>query len=130
VADEKQIKKTLDLKRRPMPKQDHLERVRNFDEVALGYAVETAREEASRCLNCKNPLCNKGCPVGIDIPNFIKCIVESDFSSGVRKIKETNALPAICGRVCPQEEQCEKLCVLGKKGEPVSIGRLERFLAD
>lgn len=130
MADEKQIKKTLDLKRRPMPKQDHLERVRNFDEVALGYAVETAREEASRCLNCKNPLCNKGCPVGIDIPNFIKCIVESDFSSGVRKIKETNALPAICGRVCPQEEQCEKLCVLGKKGEPVSIGRLERFLAD
>jgi len=130
VADEKQTKKTLDLKRRPMPKQDHLERIRNFDEVALGYAVETAREEASRCLNCKNPLCNKGCPVGIDIPGFIRCIVEGDFSSGIRKIKETNALPAICGRVCPQEEQCEKMCVLSKKGEPVSIGRLERFLAD
>lgn len=130
MADEKQIKKTLDLKRRPMPKQDHLERIRNFDEVALGYAVETAREEASRCLNCKNPLCNKGCPVGIDIPGFIKCIIEGDFSSGIRKIKETNALPAICGRVCPQEEQCEKMCVLVKKGEPVSIGRLERFLAD
>ncbi len=130
MTDEKPTKKTLDLKRRPMPKQDHLERIRNFDEVALGYAVETAREEASRCLNCKNPLCNKGCPVGIDIPGFIKCIVEADFSSGIRKIKETNALPAICGRVCPQEEQCEKLCVLSKKGEPVSIGRLERFLAD
>ena len=130
MTDEKQTKKTLDLKRRPMPKQDHLERIRNFDEVALGYAVETAREEASRCLNCKNPLCNKGCPVGIDIPGFITCIIESDFSSGIRKIKETNALPAVCGRVCPQEEQCEKMCVLGKKGEPVSIGRLERFLAD
>jgi glutamate synthase (NADPH) small chain len=130
VADEKQTKRTLDLKRRPMPKQDHLERVRNFDEVALGYAVEMAREEASRCLNCKNALCNKGCPVGIDIPGFIQCIIEGDFSSGIRKIKETNALPAICGRVCPQEEQCEKMCVLGKKGEPVSIGRLERFLAD
>jgi len=130
VADEKQTKKTLDLKKRPMPKQDHLERIRNFDEVALGYAVETAREEASRCLDCKNPLCNEGCPVGIDIPGFIKRIVEGDFASGIRKIKETNALPAICGRVCPQEEQCEKMCVLGKKGEPVSIGRLERFLAD
>jgi len=130
VTDEKQAKKTLDLKRRPMPKQDHLERIRNFDEVALGYAIETAREEASRCLNCKNPLCNKGCPVGIDIPGFIQCIIAGDFSSGIRKIKETNALPAICGRVCPQEEQCEKMCVLGKKGEPVSIGRLERFLAD
>ena len=130
MTDEKQTKKTLDLKRRPMPKQDHLERIRNFDEVALGYAFETAREEASRCLNCKNPLCNKGCPVGIDIPGFIKCIIEGDFSSGIRKIKETNALPAVCGRVCPQEEQCEKMCVLGKKGEPVSIGRLERFLAD
>jgi len=130
VADEKQAKKTLDLKRRPMPKQDHLERIRNFDEVAQGYAVETAREEASRCLNCKNPLCNKGCPVGIDIPGFIACIVAGDFPSGIRKIKQTNALPAICGRVCPQEEQCEKMCVLGKKGEPVSIGRLERFLAD
>ena len=130
MTDEKQTKKTLDLKRRPMPKQDHLERIKNFDEVALGYAVETAQEEASRCLNCRNPLCNKGCPVGIDIPDFIKSIIEGDFPSGIRKIKKTNALPAICGRVCPQEEQCEKMCVLGKKGEPVSIGRLERFLAD
>jgi glutamate synthase (NADPH/NADH) small chain len=113
-----------------MPKQDHLERVRNFDEVALGYPVETAVEEAGRCLDCRNPLCRQGCPVGIDIPGFIRSIVARDFAAGIRRIKETNALPAICGRVCPQEEQCEKMCVLGKKGEPVSIGRLERFLAD
>ena len=130
MTDGKQTRKALDLKRRPMPKQDHHERIRNFEEVALGYAVETAREEASRCLNCKNALCNKGCPVGIDIPGFIKAIVEGKLTAGIRKIKETNALPAICGRVCPKEEQCEKMCVLGKKGEPVSIGRLERFLAD
>ncbi len=113
-----------------MPKQDHLERIKNFDEVAFGYPVETAVEEASRCLNCKTALCNKGCPVGIDIPGFIQCIVKKDFAGGIRKIKETNALPAICGRVCPQEEQCEKNCVVGKKGDPVAIGRLERFLAD
>jgi glutamate synthase (NADPH/NADH) small chain len=130
VTDKKPTKKTLDLKRRPMPKQDHLERIKNFDEVALGYSVETAVEEASRCLDCKNPLCRQGCPVGIDIPAFIRCIVERDLAAGIRKIKETNALPAICGRVCPQEEQCEKMCVLGKKGGPVAIGRLERFMAD
>jgi glutamate synthase (NADPH/NADH) small chain len=130
VPEEKPARKALDLKRRPMPKQDHLERVRNFDEVALGYPVETAVEEAGRCLDCRNPLCRQGCPVGIDIPGFIRSIVARDFAAGIRRIKETNALPAICGRVCPQEEQCEKMCVLGKKGEPVSIGRLERFLAD
>jgi len=113
-----------------MPKQNPWERVKNFDEVALGYPVQTAEEEASRCLQCKKPLCNQGCPVGIDIPSFIKCIVDGDFASGIRKIKETNALPAICGRVCPQEEQCEKTCVLGKKEVPIAIGRLERFLAD
>jgi len=127
VAEEK---KKVDYNRRPMPKQNPWERIRNFDEVALGYPDAIAVEEASRCLSCKKPQCNAGCPVGIDIPGFIKCIVESDFGSGVRKIKETNALPAICGRVCPQEEQCEKVCVLGKKGKPVAIGRLERFLAD
>ncbi len=130
MADERPVKKSLDLKRRPMPKQDHHERIKNFDEVAQGYSPETAREEASRCLGCPNSPCNKGCPVGIDIPAFIRRIVEGDLAAGIRKIKETNALPAICGRVCPQEEQCEKMCVLGKKGEPVSIGRLERFLAD
>jgi glutamate synthase (NADPH/NADH) small chain len=130
VAEEKAEKKRLDLARRPMPKQTHFERIKNFDEVALGYPVSVAVEEASRCLQCKKPLCNQGCPVGIDIPAFIKCIVAGDFSAGIRKIKETNALPAICGRVCPQEEQCEKTCVLGNKKAPVAIGRLERFLAD
>jgi glutamate synthase (NADPH/NADH) small chain len=130
VSDERPEKKRLDPKRRPMPKQTPWERVKNFDEVALGFPVESAVEEASRCLQCKKPLCNQGCPVGIDIPGFIKRIVEGDFGAAVKKIKETNALPAICGRVCPQEEQCEKMCVVGKKGEPLSIGRLERFVAD
>jgi glutamate synthase (NADPH/NADH) small chain len=130
VADEKPEKKKIDLSRRAMPKQNPWERIKNFDEVALGYLIQTAVEEASRCLQCKKPLCNQGCPVGIDIPGFIKPIVEGDFASGIRKIKETNALPAICGRVCPQEEQCEKTCVLAKKEAPVAIGRLERFLAD
>jgi len=120
----------VDYIRRPMPKQEPFERVRNFDEVALGYPADVAREEASRCLACKKPGCVDGCPVGIDIPGFINCVAEGDFAMGIRKIKETNALPAVCGRVCPQEEQCEKNCVLGKKGDPVGIGRLERFLAD
>ncbi|MBN2563644.1 MAG: NADPH-dependent glutamate synthase [Phycisphaerae bacterium] len=113
-----------------MPKQEPFERVKNFDEVALGYTEELAVEEASRCLGCKKPLCVGGCPVAIDIPGFIKCIVDGDFAGGIKKIKETNALPAVCGRVCPQEDQCEKVCVLGKKGDPLAIGRLERFLAD
>jgi glutamate synthase (NADPH/NADH) small chain len=130
VSEEKPEKKKIDLTRRPMPKQTHWERIKNFDEVALGYPVRSAIEEARRCLQCKKPLCNQGCPVGIDIPGFIKCIVEGNFGAGVKKIKETNALPAICGRVCPQEEQCEKTCVLSNKKAPVAIGRLERFLAD
>jgi glutamate synthase (NADPH/NADH) small chain len=129
VAEEKP-KKKVDFHRRPMPKQDPWQRVRNFDEVALGYPVHLAAEEAARCLHCKKPVCIQGCPVGIDIPAFLKCIVEGNFAGGIRKIKETNALPAICGRVCPQEEQCEKVCVLHKKGDSVGIGRLERFLAD
>jgi glutamate synthase (NADPH) small chain len=119
-----------DFVRRPMPKQEPFERVRNFDEVALGYPVEVAQEEASRCISCKKPGCVEGCPVNIDIPGFIERIVAGDFTGGIRKIKATNALPAVCGRVCPQEEQCEARCVLGKKGDPVAIGRLERFLAD
>jgi len=130
VADDKPEKKKIDLSRRAMPKQNPWERIKNFDEVALGYLTRTAVEEASRCLQCKKPLCNQGCPVGIDIPGFINCVVDGDYASGIRKIKETNALPAICGRVCPQEEQCEKTCVLAKKEAPVAIGRLERFLAD
>jgi len=113
-----------------MPKQSPTDRVRNFDEVALGYPEDLAQEEASRCLGCKKPFCVDGCPVGIDIPAFVDCIVKGDFAGGIRKIKETNALPAVCGRVCPQEEQCELKCVLGKKGKPLAIGRLERFLAD
>jgi len=113
-----------------MPKQEPFERIKNFDEVALGYTEALAIEEASRCLNCKKPLCREGCPVGINIPAFVKCIVDNDFAGGIKTIKETNALPAVCGRVCPQEEQCEHKCILGRKGEPVSIGRLERFLAD
>jgi len=130
VSETKPEKKILDLARRAMPKQTPWERVKNFDEVALGYPAETAVGEAARCLQCKKPLCNQGCPVGIDIPGFIRRIVEGDFAAGVKKIKKTNALPAICGRVCPQEEQCEKTCVLGNKRSPIAIGRLERFLAD
>jgi glutamate synthase (NADPH/NADH) small chain len=116
--------------RQPMPKQDPAERVRNFDEVALGYSSEEAGLEASRCLACKKPKCVDGCPVGIDIPAFIQLIVDGDLAAGIAKLKEANALPAVCGRVCPQEEQCERTCVLGKKRAPVAIGRLERFLAD
>ncbi len=122
--------KEIDYQRRPMPKQKPFERVKNFDEVALGYTAQLAREEASRCLGCKKPLCVEGCPVAIDIPGFIRCILASEFGGGAKLIKQTNALPAVCGRVCPQEDQCEKVCVLGKKGDPVAIGRLERFLAD
>ncbi len=122
--------KAIDFNRRPIPKQKPFERVKNFDEVALGYTEQLAVEEASRCLDCKKPCCKEGCPVAIDIPGFVKCIAAGDFGAGIRLIKETNALPAVCGRVCPQEDQCEKVCVLGKKGDPVAIGRLERFLAD
>ena len=120
----------VDLVRRPMPKQEPAERVRNFDEVALGYTVELAREEAARCLTCKKPGCVDGCPVAVDIPGFVGHIAAGDVRAAVRAVKQTNALPAVCGRVCPQEEQCERNCVLGKKGDPVAIGRLERFVAD
>jgi glutamate synthase (NADPH) small chain len=120
----------LDLMRRPMPKQEPSERVRNFDEVALGYTAELAREEAGRCLACRKPGCVDGCPVGVDIPGFVGNVSAGDFAAAIGKVKQTNALPAVCGRVCPQEEPCERRCVLGKKGEPVAIGRLERFVAD
>ena len=105
-------------------------RVHNFDEVPLGYTEAEARAEASRCLACKKPKCIAGCPVGVDIPGFIVQITEGRFVQAARTIKETNCLPAICGRVCPQEKQCEVLCILSKKGDPVAIGRLERFAAD
>ncbi len=123
-------KKKLSPTRTPMPEQDPAERVRNFYEVPLGYTAEQAMEEASRCIQCKKPLCVGGCPVNIDIPWFIKYIAEGKFLEAAHKLKETNGLPAVCGRVCPQEDQCEKVCIIGKKGEPVSIGRLERFAAD
>ncbi|HDJ29017.1 MAG TPA: NADPH-dependent glutamate synthase [Proteobacteria bacterium] len=116
--------------RQPMPEQEALVRARNFDEVPFGYSPETAMLEASRCLQCKKPKCIEGCPVNVKIPEFIALIAEGDFSGAARKLKETNALPAVCGRVCPQESQCEAKCVVGKKGEPVAIGRLERFAAD
>lgn len=116
--------------RNKMPQQDAAKRVKNFNEVALGYTEEQAIDEAERCLNCKHKPCVAGCPVNIDIPAFIELIKSNDFTGAAAEIKKTNSLPAICGRVCPQEEQCEKLCILAKKGESVGIGRLERFAAD
>ncbi|AEE90574.1 Sulfide dehydrogenase subunit alpha [Tepidanaerobacter acetatoxydans Re1] len=114
----------------PMPSQDAKLRSKNFNEVALGYTEEDAINEAQRCLNCKKPSCMEGCPVQVQIPRFIKHIAEKNFESAISVIKETNSLPAVCGRVCPQEEQCEQKCVLAKRGDPVGIGRLERFAAD
>jgi glutamate synthase (NADPH/NADH) small chain len=113
-----------------MPEQEPKVRARNFIEVPTGYTPEMAKEEASRCLQCKNPGCVDGCPVGVDIPGFIKLILESDFTQSIRHIWKQNSLPAVCGRVCPQESQCEGKCILSKKGEPVAIGNLERFAAD
>lgn len=125
-----ETKKKTKVPRQEMPRQDPKVRIHNFDEVALGYTEEQAVSEAERCIQCRKPLCVRGCPVEIDIPGFIKLIAERKFIEAAKKIKETNSLPAVCGRVCPQEEQCEVECVLGKKGEPVAIGRLERFVAD
>lgn len=116
--------------RQEMPKQPPGDRIKNFKEVALGYTEEQAILEASRCLQCKKAPCIEGCPVCIDIPSFILKIKEKDFLGSIRKIKEKNILPAVCGRVCPQEELCETACVLYKKGSPIAIGRLERFVAD
>jgi len=113
-----------------MPEQPPEERIKNFKEVPLGYSEEQAVEEATRCIQCKNRPCVTGCPVEIDIPDFIALIAQRKFVEAARKMKEKNALPAICGRVCPQEVQCESKCTLGKKFEPVAIGRLERFIAD
>jgi glutamate synthase (NADPH/NADH) small chain len=113
-----------------MPERDAGERAGDFDEVALGYTEEQARAEADRCLQCRNATCIAGCPVNIDIKSFIGHIIDGDYADGVAVLKERNALPAVCGRVCPQEEQCEIACVLAKKGDPVAIGRLERWLGD
>ena len=120
----------LNLNRVPMPKQTAAIRSRNFDEVALGYSEEQAIEEAGRCIQCKKPGCIKGCPVEVNIPEFIKAVHEGDMPEAARIIKSTNSLPAICGRVCPQETQCEVACALNKKGAPSAIGRLERYVAD
>ena len=117
-------------KRNPMPNQEPLVRNKNFKEVSLGYDAETAIAEAKRCLNCKNKPCISGCPVNISIPEFIEYVAAGDFEKAYEVINRTSALPAVCGRVCPQERQCESKCVRGIKGEAVSIGRLERFVAD
>ena len=126
---DKKVKKEK-IPRVKMPEQDPNKRNKNFNEVTLGYTEENALTEASRCLRCKNPKCIKGCPVEIDIKSFIELISDNKFEEALEKIRERNALPAICGRVCPQEDQCEKECILGIKDDPVAIGRLERFVAD
>lgn len=117
-------------KRIPVAEQPADVRAKNFEEVCLGYTEEEAIQEASRCLNCKKPLCVTKCPVSIHIPEFIQQVKEGNFAEAARIIAQDSALPAVCGRVCPQETQCESKCVLGIKGEPVSIGKLERFVAD
>ncbi len=122
--------KKLDLNRREMPKQAPEVRNQNFEEVALGYTAELAMEEARRCIQCKKPFCIPNCPVQVPIPEFIQAIAEGDFARGVQILKTKNTLPSVCGRVCPQEEQCEKNCALVRRGGQIAIGRLERFLGD
>jgi len=127
---EKKPKRKIIPNKTKMPEQPPQERVKNFKEVPLGYSEDQAVEEATRCIQCKNRPCVEGCPVEIDIPDFIALIAERKFVEAAQKMKEKNALPAVCGRVCPQEVQCESKCTLGKKNEPVAVGRLERFIAD
>lgn len=124
------IKDRYKIERHKMPEQDPNIRNTNFNEVNLGYTIEIAKEEAERCIRCKNPVCVSGCPVAVKIPDFIKMIAEGRFDEAASILKQDNALPAVCGRVCPQEEQCEAVCVVAKKGRPVAIGYLERFAAD
>lgn len=130
MAEKEEKKEKAKIPRQKMPEQDPKVRAKNFNEVPFGYTPELAQLESSRCLQCKKPKCVEGCPVEIDIPAFIKLIREGDFAGAARKLKERNSLPAVCGRVCPQEDQCEKVCIVGKKEQPVAIGRLERFAAD
>jgi len=130
VGERKKPRRETKPTKEPMPRQDPKVRATNFNEVALGYSEAQAVNEAERCLSCKKRPCVAGCPVEVDIPEFIGLVAKRDFRGSARKLKEKNSLPAICGRVCPQEEQCERVCVLGKKYEPVAIGRLERFVAD
>ena len=117
-------------KRVPVREQEPKVRATNFEEVCLGYNKEEAMDEASRCLNCKNPQCVKGCPVSINIPGFIEAVKNDDVETAYKIIGQSSALPAVCGRVCPQESQCEGKCVRGFKGDAVSIGKLERYVAD
>ncbi|VVB70166.1 Sulfide dehydrogenase subunit alpha [uncultured archaeon] len=124
------MSRKIDLNRVDMPKQPPEERKYNFQEVALGYSGQQAEEEANRCIQCKKPKCVEGCPVGVEIPAFVRALREQDMNEAVVALKRKNSLPGICGRVCPQEVQCESRCVLGKKGAPVAIGRLERYVAD
>ncbi len=124
------VEKKAPVSRVPMPEQEPKVRARNFLEVPTGYTMKMAQEEATRCLQCKKPGCVAGCPVGVDIPDFIDCIAQGDMTGAIRKLWSKNALPAVCGRVCPQEVQCEGKCIVGKKGDPVAIGNLERFCAD
>jgi glutamate synthase (NADPH/NADH) small chain len=132
MVSEKSSKRTKKVKipRISMPEQSPEERIKNFKEVALGYTEDDAVKESTRCLQCKNPRCIEGCPVDIDIKSFIDLISKKEFDKALDKIREKNSLPAICGRVCPQEDQCEKKCILAVKDKPVAIGRLERFVAD
>jgi len=130
MAEEREKKEKSKVPRQKMPEQEPKVRARNFDEVPFGYTPELAQLESSRCLQCKKPKCIEGCPVEIEIPAFVKLISEGDFDGAARKLKLRNSLPAVCGRVCPQEDQCEKVCIVGKKDQPVAIGRLERFAAD
>ena len=124
------LKVNMSMTKAEMPEQDPVVRAGNFDEVALGYDAETAMKEAARCLDCKNSPCRTGCPVAVKIPRFLEKVREGDFDAAYEIITSTNSLPAVCGRVCPQEKQCESKCVRGIKGESVGIGRLERFVAD
>jgi len=130
MTEEKVAPKKEKIPRQKMPEQDPKVRSRNFQEVPHGYTPELAMKEAERCIQCKDPRCRQGCPVEIDIPGFIRFIKEGDFEGAIRKLWEKNSLPAVCGRVCPQEVQCEGLCIVGKKDDPVAIGNLERFAAD
>jgi glutamate synthase (NADPH/NADH) small chain len=130
MTEEVQAPKKEKIPRQKMPEQEPKVRARNFEEVPYGFTPELAMKEAQRCIQCKDPRCKQGCPVEIEIPQFIAKIKEGEFEAAIRKLWEKNSLPAVCGRVCPQEVQCEGLCILGKKDEPVGIGNLERFAAD
>ena len=120
----------LDLNRVPMPRQEPKVRAKNFSEVALGYSLKQALAEANRCIMCPKRNCVTGCPVSVDIPGFVEAMRDGDMPRAVKALKSKNALPGICGRVCPQETQCEVACVINKRGAPIAIGRLERFVAD